>query len=182
MAIDLSTAGITVNYAAETTAGARPTTGYKKVSGIKSIPELNPEPETLESTTLEAIEWKTYIEGLKDLGGALAFTANLTQQLMDDWDEVLDANETAKTAGLRLWVCILIPGLEKAFFFPFTPAKMGMPSAEVNAVLEINLYMTPIGEPDWFEKPTIGEAGPGGEEPQSYSTRQATKKTTEVNV
>lgn len=182
MAIDLSTAGITVNYAAETTAGTRPTTGYKKISGIKSIPELNPEPETLESTTLEAIEWKTYIEGLKDLGGALAFTANLTQQLMDDWDEVLDANDTAKATGLRLWVCILIPGLTKAFFFPFTPAKMGMPSAEVNAVLEINLYMTPVGEPDWYEKPTATAALNEPGSTQAYSARQAAKKTTEVNV
>ena len=42
--IQLSTAGVKLLYAAEATAGTRPTTGYKEISEIKSIPELNPEP------------------------------------------------------------------------------------------------------------------------------------------
>ena len=48
--IQLSTAGVTLLYAAEATAGTRPTTGYEKISEIKSIPELNPEPDNLETT------------------------------------------------------------------------------------------------------------------------------------
>ena len=54
--IQLSTAGVTLWYAAEATAGTRPTTGYEKISEIKSIPELNPEPDNLETTTLEETE------------------------------------------------------------------------------------------------------------------------------
>ena len=56
MAIDLSTAGVKLYRAVETTPGTRPTTGYTHVPGIKSIPELNPEPDNLETTTLEATE------------------------------------------------------------------------------------------------------------------------------
>ena len=37
MAIDLSTAGVSVNYAPETTAGKMPTTGFTKLPGIKAI-------------------------------------------------------------------------------------------------------------------------------------------------
>ena len=80
--IQLSTAGVTLLYAAEATAGTRPTTGYEKISEIKSIPELNPEPDNLETTTLEETERKTYVPGLKDIGGALSFTANLTEASM----------------------------------------------------------------------------------------------------
>lgn len=35
--IQLSTAGVTLLYAAEATAGTRPTTGYEKISEIKSF-------------------------------------------------------------------------------------------------------------------------------------------------
>jgi len=177
MAIDLSTAGITVRYAPETTAGTRPTSGYTKISGIKSTPELNPEPENLESTTLEAIEWKTYVPGLKDPGGALTFGANLTEELMDVWDTVMDAYETAAAAGKKLWFVIVIPGLTKSLFFTGQPSALGMPSAEVSAILEISLYITPTGAPMWEAKPT--EGAPEG---QTFSTRQTAKKTTEVDV
>ena len=34
-AIAMSTAGVTVNYAVEATAGTRPTTGYIKIPSIK---------------------------------------------------------------------------------------------------------------------------------------------------
>ena len=52
-AINLSTAGIFLAYAVEETAGTRPTAGYKKITGAKSTPSLNPSPETLETTTLD---------------------------------------------------------------------------------------------------------------------------------
>lgn len=177
--IQLSTAGVTLNYAAETTAGTRPTTGYKKVSEVKAVPELNPEPENLETTTLEETEWKTYIPGLKDVGGALAFTANLTEKSMEEWEEVVDAYNTAAAENLSLWFCIIVPGLTKALYFPGQPSPMGLPGMEVSSVLETSLYITPTGAPRWEAKPT---AGPGGEESQTYSARQSVKKTAEVNV
>ena len=56
LAIDLSTAGVTLQYAVESTSGTMPTTGFTVVPGIKAIPDLNPEPSSLETTTLEALE------------------------------------------------------------------------------------------------------------------------------
>lgn len=58
-AIAMSTAGVTVNYAVEATAGTRPTTGYIKIPSIKSVPEMNPSPETLETA------WATLVEAYK---------------------------------------------------------------------------------------------------------------------
>nr|DAH33064.1 MAG TPA: tail tube protein [Caudoviricetes sp.] len=154
MSIRLSTAGITLNYAVESAAGTRPAESYTEVPEIKSIPEMNPEPETLETTTLKETEYKTYIDGLKDLGGALSFTANLTKDLVTAWEAVVQAAKTAADSGKATWWCILIPGLEKALYFTGTPSALGMPGAEVGDVLEATLYVTPTGAPQWEAKPT----------------------------
>lgn len=158
MAIRLSTAGVTLNYAAETTAGTRPTSGYTKIPEIKSIPELNPEPESLETTTLEETEYKTYIPGLKDLGGSLTFTANLTAETIAAWDALMTAYDAAAASGKSLWFCIIIPGLDEAMYLPGQPSPMGMPAAEVSSVLEISLYITATGAPEWAAKPTTTKA------------------------
>lgn len=152
--IQLSTAGVTLWYAPETSAGTRPTTGYTQITEIKSIPELNPEPDNLETTTLEETEWRTYIPGLKDIGGALSFTANLTEVSMGEWEDVVEAYDTAAGEGLAVWFCIIVPGLTKALFFTGQPSPMGMPAMEVSSVLEVNLYITPTGAPEWQTKPT----------------------------
>lgn len=147
MAVNLSTIGVQLHYAPETTAGERPTSGFKRIYGIKSTPSLNPAPDTIETTTLDELEYKTYVDGLKDLGGSLEFTFNLTEELIEKWDELMEAYETAKNSGLRIWFEILVPGLTEAFFFPGNPSSMGLPETTVNAVLEITNYITPVGAP-----------------------------------
>lgn len=153
-AINLSTAGIQLLYAVETTAGTRPTTGYTRIYGAKSTPSLNPSPETLETTTLDETEYKTYIDGLKDLGGALEFTFNLTQDLIDAWDTLMTAYETAKAAGKATWFTIVVPGLTESFYFTGNPSNMGLPETSVSSVLEITNYITPTNAPEKYAKPT----------------------------
>lgn len=153
MAINLSTAGIHLKYAVEETAGTRPTTGYVDLKGVKSTPNLNPSPDTLETTDLNETEYKTYIDGLKDLGGALEFTFNLTQELVDTWETLMTAYEAAKASGKAVWFLIDIPGLTQGMYFPGNPSDMGIPETEVNSVLEITNYITPTGAPVRAEKP-----------------------------
>lgn len=152
--INLSTAGVSLQYAVETEAGTRPTTGYKKLEGLKSTPSLNPSPETLETTTLDETEYKTYIPGLKDLGGALEFTFNLTQNLINIWEELMTAYKTAEAEGKATWFTIVIPGLSKSFYFKGEPTAMGIPETSVSAVLEITNYITPTSAPVNAAKPT----------------------------
>lgn len=159
MGVALSTAGVTVGYAVETTAGTRPTTGYIEIPDIKEVPEMNPEPDTLETTTLKETEYKTYIEGLKDLGGALSFLANFTSELETKWTALVDAYKTAKTDGKSVWFEVKHPSLEKSVFFTGQPAAMGLPAMAVNGVLETNLYITPTNAPAWQTKSTTGGAG-----------------------
>lgn len=154
MAIDLSTAGIQLLYAVETTAGTRPTTGYTRIKGVKSTPSLNAAPDTLETTTLDELEYKTYIDGLKDLGGALEFTFNLTEELINAWDTLMTAYTTAKAAGKATWFTIVVPDLTESFYFTGNPSNMGLPETSVNSVLEITNYITPTNAPEKYAKPT----------------------------
>jgi hypothetical protein len=154
MGIALSTAGVTVGYAVEVTAKTRPATGYTVIPDIKEVPEMNPEPETLETTTLAETEYKTYIEGLKDLGGALSFLANYTTELETAWGALVEAYQEAAAAGKATWFEVKHPKLPKAVYFTGQPSAMGLPAMSVNAVLETNLYITPTNAPAWETKST----------------------------
>ena len=154
MGIAISTAGVTFGYAVETTKGTRPTSGYTLIPDVKEIPEMNPEPETLETTVLSETEFKTYIEGLKDLGGALSFLANYTTDLESVWAELVEDYKTAADSGLATWFEVKHPKLAKSVFFTGQPSAMGLPAMAVGNVLETNLYITPTNAPAWETKST----------------------------
>lgn len=154
-AINLSTAGVYLAYCAEATAGVRPTSSYTRIYGAKSTPSLNPAPESLETTTLDETEYKTYVDGLKDLGGALEFKFNLTENLITQWTTLMNAYDSAKTASKNIWFAIVIPSLTNAFYFTGNPSEMGVPETGVSAVLETTNYITPTGAPITATKPTV---------------------------
>ena len=158
MAIPITSIGVKVSYAFESTAGTRPTTGYNLIPGVKSIPEMNPQPDTLETTSFDNLEFKTYTDGLKDLGGVLDFDTNLTQELYDLWmtasTGVIALWDAAKAAGKAMYLCIDIPGLDKSCFISVIPSKIGLPGVGVNEVFPYTLHFTPVGEPLWDADPT----------------------------
>lgn len=159
MAIELSTAGIKIGYAVEETAGTMPTAGYTVIPSIKSIPSLNPAPDTLETTDLSQMEYKTYIDGLKDLGGALTFTANLTEEFVTKWTTMMTEYTTNKANDKQMWFCVAIPGLTQNFFFRGNPSDQGLPAAEVNTVLETEVYITPTQVAGWQTAATFATEG-----------------------
>lgn len=154
MAIDLSTAGVTLQYAVETAAGTRPTTGYTALTGIKAIPDINPEPSSLDATTLEEKFSRVYIQGLKDPGGALSFTANLTEEFQSQWEELVSEADTAAESNLSVWFAVVVPGLTKAYYFAGQVSPLGISAIEVDSVLEIGAYITPTEFHGWDTKPT----------------------------
>lgn len=154
MAIELSSAGVTLQWAAETVAGQRPTTGFKKIAGIKSTPDLNPETDSLEVTDLSDTEWKRYIGGLKDVGGDMAFGANNSEQFQEDWKELVDTYATNAATGLGMWFAIVVPGLKNAFYVSVVPQPLGLSAIEVSSVLEIDAYASPKLIAGWKPKPT----------------------------
>lgn len=133
---EFSTAGITVKYSA-TQGDTHPTTGYTAIKGIKSTPDFNPEPSTLQVTDLGDLEYHRYIAGLKDAGGSVAFTANLTTDFKTAWDALVTASN-----GKAVWFEIAIPNFE-SFYFAGIPSPLGVSAFEVDAVAEIDAYVTP---------------------------------------
>lgn len=150
--IALSTAGVTINYAVETTVDTRPTTGYIQIPDIKEVPDFNPEPETHEATDLEETEYKFYVAGLKDVGGALGFLANFTEKLQTEWEGIVEQYNTATASGKRVWFEIKHPKLPKALYFTGEPSPMGLPSMAPNGILETTIYITPTNSPKWETK------------------------------
>lgn len=154
--IYLSTIGVKFYYAVEETAGTRPTamSAYTEIKGIKSTPAMTATPDALETTTMNEEEYKTYIPGLKDLGGSLEFTFNLSQDLKDTWDALITAYATGITTSKATWFCIVVPGLTNAVYFKGVPIAMGLPEMGVNSVAEVTNTITPTNAPGWFAKPT----------------------------
>lgn len=148
MAIELSTAGITVNYCVEATAGTRPTQGYTKIPGIKSIPEMNPEPAQLDVTPLDETSYHRYIPGLQDMGGALGMTANYYSDFVTAWETMMTAYN-ALTGGKGMWFEFKIPTMTNSFFLRAVPTALGFGGAEVDSVLETTAYITPNSAPVW---------------------------------
>ena len=149
-----STAGMFLYYATETSAGTRPTTGLIKIPEVKSIPSFNPAPETIQSTTLEETEFHTYVEGLKDLGGALEFGANLTADLISAWS-TCNSSHDSLTGGKAMWFYIIHSKLSSAVAFEGDPSPLGLNEASVGSMLETTLYITPNSAPEWVSLPTI---------------------------
>ncbi len=160
MSIAITSIGAKVSFAFEETKGVRPTAGYKHIPGIKEIPEMNPSPDSLETTSLDNLQYRTYVDGLKDLGGALGFLTNFSQDLYDLYngsDGISAKWKTSKAAGLQMYLCVDIQGLGESCYISVIPSELGLPPASVNSVMDITLYFTPAGEPEWDEDPEYAE-------------------------
>lgn len=162
MAIPLTSIGVWVGYGYQETETVTPPTTdltFTHIPMIKEIPDLDSAPDNIETTSLDNDEYKTYVSGLKDLGGALAFTAGLSNDLLtlwngtgekdsptavcDCWEKIKDSNEGA------LWLCVDIPGLTKSIYFKFEPSKIGLTGMGVNEAIDVDLHITPLSEPQW---------------------------------
>lgn len=153
MGIALTSIGIKISYATEVTKGTRPTAGYTVLPDLKSIPDFNPQPNTADATTFDNLEYTSYVKLLKDIGGALEFNANLTQDLYDAWSVMITARNNLAD-GRQMWYCVDIPKFDKSIFFTGDPSEMGIPSAEANSLLETSVYIVPTSEPVFADDPT----------------------------
>ena len=149
MAIALSTAGITVSYAPEATAGTAPSTGWVTIPDVKSIPAFGDDVNALQSTPLSATVSHTYIPGLKDSGGAIALTVNDSAAFQTAWGTCVSAYATAKASSKGMWFKYTVPGLTDEFMFPGQPIPLGFGGADVDEVLENTANIIPEGDFKW---------------------------------
>lgn len=143
----VSTAGMLVKYAVETTAGTRPTTGYTLIPGVKAIPAIFNDPNMLQSTPLSATKNHTYIRGLDDSGGSIQLTVNDYDEFRTAWETCVDAY-AALDGGKAMWFEIAYQDGSNldSFYFPGEPLALGFGGAEVDSVLENNMNIAPQGD------------------------------------
>lgn len=125
------------------------TTAFTRIYDIKSTPDFNTQPNTADATTFDNLTYTTSVELLKDIGGALEFSANLTSDFKTAWASVCtDAADTTKGNG-GVWFGITIPGIAQSIMFYGKPSALGLPSLSANTLAETSVYVTPITEPEW---------------------------------
>ena len=110
---------------------------------------------TIDSTTLLETEYRTYVAGLKDLGGSLEYGANLTADLISIWASCVSAHDTAAAQNKATWFAVVHPKLTQAIFFEGEPSPLGLNEASVGSMAETTLYITPNSAPQWASKPTL---------------------------
>ena len=148
MALEFSSAGVALKYKVESTKGSKPTSGYTTIPSIKSVPDFNAEPSQLDVTDLSDTVWKRAIPGLRDVGGALAFTANMTNSFKTAWNSLVTAAQAAKGSDLSVWFEISIPQFD-SFYFTGMPVELGLKGMDVDSVVEADGYIVPNTISGW---------------------------------
>lgn len=140
----LTSIGLTVAIAMETTAGTMPTTDYYKLPQVTDLPDLDFDPDTIETTSYDNLVYKSYLSGLKDTGGIISLPANYTEYGTTMWDDIADklADTSVNTDGKIAWLVIRIKGTEQTWFIPIQLVKCGIPSAPVNDKVSIDYKFT----------------------------------------
>lgn len=148
MANEISTAGVLLKYKAESTAGTKPTGAFTTIPNIVSTGEINGEPDNLEVTDLSDTVWRRYIPGLKDPGGAITFTANLTSAFRTAWETLVTATATAQASSKAMWFEIMVP-LVGSFYFTGTPDALGINAYDINSVNQVDVHIVPNTISGW---------------------------------
>jgi hypothetical protein len=137
----VSSLGITLGYGVEGTAGTKPTT-FTELTRINTIGGITIENEQIDASALSDFTSR-YIQGRGDTGGSFPVTVNFTPDTKDEWQTVIEAYNTAKETGLRMWFETIIPGFEDAFFVVAQPPT-AIPQPEIgqNELLTVEFNLT----------------------------------------
>lgn len=154
MALEIASAGAKIQYCVETTSGTRPTTGYTQITNVKTIGALDSEPATYDVTDLSDTEFKRYIPGLKDIGGDVPLTMNLTQAVITAWAALVTAANAGAAESKSTWFEVVVPKLNESFYFRGVPSPLGLSEIATDSALEITAHVTPNEIIGWATKST----------------------------
>ena len=160
---EISSAGISIKYAPEATAGTRPTSDYlaKAATGTMNIADyvtgisgLQADYDTYDVTPLSETKAHRFIRGLMSNDGNITFAANINKVSRTDWGLVVDAYETAAGAGKDLWFEITLNGDTESFFFSGEPCDADFPDVEAGSAVQGNLNIILHNIAGWNAKST----------------------------
>lgn len=140
MANELSTAGISIKYAAETTAGTKPSTFSTAIPNVTSIGALTGTPEMYDVTDLSDTVSRRKLAGLVDINDNCTLGVNLTKAFATAWASLVSAYGTAKASGKTVWFDVSIAGYGD-YYFTGKPIALQCPDIEVGSALTGEVYI-----------------------------------------
>lgn len=157
--IPLTSIGLKIGWAVETTAGERPTEGYKRIHGLYSTPDLNIAPSTADATSFDDTLFTRKIDLLPEIPDTMDYGVRYGKQFKKDWDALCDAYDTAKKSGKEIWFVEDVPDdgdaeFENAYFYTGKPLRMRKPVFEANSGVDTTAYIVYTGSYEEGESPT----------------------------
>jgi len=159
--IRLAIAGSYLAYCVETTANTRPTTGYQMVPEVTTIPELSSaDYDEIDMTPVNETVQHQIVTGLRQSPGTMNFEANLSDTLLTFWNKTLiPAYQAAIADNKRTWFCVVIDGMDDAYYFTAEPKVLAPAGGTVSDGWKCNLPITMTNTPEWYTKPTVAVSG-----------------------
>lgn len=131
-----SSAGIKLYYGHSTDGKTEPAT-WTEIPDVTAIPALGGEPNMLDCTPLSETVQKQYIPGLKDPGGALGYTVNMTPEML----KVTDAASTVSKSSAKTAFAVEFPAPLSCHYWYFGSGVNVTPGeTEVDAVVTSTFY------------------------------------------
>ena len=141
MLAGLSTLGVVVSVGFETVAGQKPT-DFVVRHRINSVGGISISPETIDASALEDLAERS-VAGRATTGGNFPISYNVTDETIAEWEETIEDYQEASANGLRMWVQIAHPSMQRAYFVVAQPPLIiPMPDFDQNGLLVNELPMT----------------------------------------
>lgn len=144
----VSTVGCIVGYAFEQTPGVKPS-AFKMLHRINATDEIAIDKETIDASAVEDLVERT-IAGRGTTGGTFGITVNLTDETIEEWENLMSEYQDLQGSGKAMWYEEYYPALTKAFYTkvepPTTIPKPGLAQnglATVTMTMTINQYIGP---------------------------------------
>ena len=132
-------AGSKLSYGALGTGGALPTT-WTDLAGCTEIPEIGGAPDTVESTTLDNLVYRSYVKGLQDLG-TLDFPFNLESPSASSNINVISGLDADTQYG---WKITYASGITVTFK---SKPSYSFNAVGINEIESFTLHLVPEDEP-----------------------------------
>lgn len=138
MACEISSAGVAIYYAPESTVDTCPSTGFKqKASGatlniadyVTGISGLGADYDMYDVTPLSETTRHRFIKGLQNNDGSIDLNCNINPTSRADWGAIV-SEYAALTGGKALWFEFILPGDTDGFFVRCEPLPMRFPDLE----------------------------------------------------
>lgn len=157
MAGEISSAGVAIYYAPESTAGTKPASGFKQKATsstlniadyVTGVSGLGADYDMLDVTPLSETDRHRFIKGLQSNDGSISLSANINPTSRSDWQRIV-SEYTALTGGKALWFEFVLPGDTQAIFVRGEPLPMRFPDVEAGSAVQGAIQIVENEYGDW---------------------------------